>query len=210
MELSGLTTANWVAKSANLLVDTLDRPQRVGLLLPLHWQSVVVLLAGVATGATVVVADHVRALAGCDAAFTTAQEAEAALDVGVEDVLAVSLHPLGAPLPSLPPLVLDHAREVPGHGDHWSGPAPGSIHIQVAGRPLGPLPALGLGSADRVLCAVALADPAGLALLLGCLAAGAALVLVPDPSSLDLATAVMAERATAAVGLHRPGLVKLQ
>ena len=50
VELSGATTANWVAKSANLLVDGYGGPGRVGLLLPLHWQTVALLLAGVATG----------------------------------------------------------------------------------------------------------------------------------------------------------------
>ena len=42
-----------MAKSANLLVDGLGTPETVGLLLPLHWQTVALLLAGVTTGATV-------------------------------------------------------------------------------------------------------------------------------------------------------------
>ena len=76
VELSGATTANWVAKSANLLVDGLGSPARVGLLLPLHWQAVALLLAGVASGATVVVADGPEALAGCEVVFTSPQHAE--------------------------------------------------------------------------------------------------------------------------------------
>jgi len=113
VELSGATTGNWVAKSANLLVDGLGSPGRVGLLLPLHWQTVALLLAGVATGATVVVVDSPAGLQGCDVAFVTGPHAAAALDAGVEAVLALSGHPLGAPLPSLPPMVEDYAREVP-------------------------------------------------------------------------------------------------
>jgi len=145
VELSGATTANWVAKSANLIVDSLGSPPQVGLLLPLHWQGIVLLLAGVATGAHVVVAPDVDGLAGCAAVFTTVEQTGAALDAGADDVLAVSLHPLGAPLPAVPPMVLDHGREVPGHGDHWGGAAPADVRISVGGGPLGPLPELGLG-----------------------------------------------------------------
>jgi uncharacterized protein (TIGR03089 family) len=209
VELSGATTANWVAKSANLLVDGLDSPRRVGLLLPLHWQTVVLLLAGVATGAELVVSADAAGLARCDAAFTAVDDAEAALDAGVDDVLAVSLHPLGAPLPAVPPFVLDHAREVPGHGDHWSGPAPSRVGVTVGGEPLGALPALALGAADRVLLSGAPADPGALRLLLGALAAGAAVLLVPQPDGLDLPAVAVAERATATAGVSVAGLLRL-
>ena len=209
VELSGATTANWVAKSANLLVDGLGGPQRVGLLLPLHWQTVVLLLAGVATGSDVVVAARPEDLTGCDAAFTGVDDAAAALDAGVNDVLAVSLHPLGAPLPSVPPLVVDHAREVPGHGDHWSGPPPSGVSVTVAGEPLGPLPALGLGQSDRVLLTGSPAEAATLRLLLAALAESAALLLVPEPEGVDLAAAAATERATASAGVAVPGLVLL-
>ena len=42
-ELSVITTENWVAKTANLLVDDLGvvPGQRLGLALPLHWQGLV-------------------------------------------------------------------------------------------------------------------------------------------------------------------------
>jgi hypothetical protein len=71
VELSGATTANWVAKSANLLVDGYGGPEQVGLLLPLHWQSVALLLAGVTAGARVVVGRDPADLAGCEARFTS-------------------------------------------------------------------------------------------------------------------------------------------
>ncbi len=74
VELSGATTANWVAKSANLLVDGLGGPRRVGLLLPLHWQTVALLLAAVATGAEVVVGSA----EGCDAVFASVDRLEQA------------------------------------------------------------------------------------------------------------------------------------
>jgi uncharacterized protein (TIGR03089 family) len=207
VELSGATTANWVAKSANLLVDGLGSPDRVGLLLPLHWQGVALLLAGAATGATVVLASEPADLAGCPVAFVLAEYAEAALDAGVEDVLALSGHPLGAALPVVPAMVLDYAREVPSYGDHWNGPGGPAPRFEVEGRVAGAPPELGLSGADRVLTALDPATSAGLLLgLLGPLAAGASLVLVPEPSSADLLAITTAEQVTATVGADVPGL----
>jgi uncharacterized protein (TIGR03089 family) len=208
VELSGATVGNWVAKSANLLVDGYGGPQRIGLCLPLHWQTVCLVLAGVATGATVVLTDDPAALAGCELALTTVEASAAALDAGVDDVLALSGHPLGAPADALPTGVDDYAREVPSYGDSWGGPPPDEVLVEVAGRPVEPR-ATGLTTADRVLVHVAPADPAGLALLLGCLRDGAALVLVPDPGAVDLAAVAGSERVTATAGLHVAGLPRL-
>lgn len=210
VELSGATTANWVAKSANLLVDGLGGPQRVGLLLPLHWQTLALLLAGVATGATVVVAERPAGLAGCGAAFALGEHAEAALSAGVDEVLALSGHPLGAPLPSVPAMVSDYAREVPSYADHWGGSATQSWVVEVGGNRLGPLPTLGLSPADRVLASVDPADPGGLAALLAVLHEAAALVLVPSPTDhLDVAATAAAERVTATLGCALPHLPSL-
>jgi uncharacterized protein (TIGR03089 family) len=198
VELSGATTANWVAKSANLLVDGLGSPERIGLLLPLHWQSVALLLAGVAAGAEVVLAADPRELEGCPAVFTSPAHAEAALDAGADDVLALSGHPLGAPCGALPPLVLDYAREVPSYGDGWSGPRPTAPVVRSGGGPVEPLD-LPLGQADRVLLAGTLHGSARA--LLGVLRAGAALVLLPEPGGVDLARAAAQERATASWGI---------
>lgn len=205
VELSGATTANWVAKSANLLVDGLGGPQRVGLLLPLHWQSVALLLAGVTTGAEVVLAAGPDELADCEAVFTTPEHAQAALSAGADDVLALSGHPLGAPCGPLPAMVSDYAREVPSYGDGWSGPRPASPTVLAGGAPVEPAD-LGLTAADRVLLAGTLAGSAGA--LLGVLRAGAALVLLPDPASVDLSRVVADERATAAWGV-RPDAVRV-
>lgn len=199
-----------MAKSANLLVDGLDAPQRIGLLLPLHWQSVALLLAGVATGATVVVAADPAELAGCAVAFVTGEHAMAALEVGVDEVLALSGHPLGAPLASVPASVTDFAREVPTYGDHWGGPPPARWNVEVAGQQLGSLPELGVGPEDRVLMATEFSALAGLTGLLAVLHAGAAAVLAPHPGQLDLAAVSSGERLTAAFGLDAPGLRSLQ
>ena len=206
VELSGATTANWVAKSANLLVDGYGAPTRVGLLLPLHWQTVALLLAGVATGATVVVAAEPADLDGCEVAFVLAPAARAALDAGVDEVLALSGHPLGAPVPDLPAGIGDYAREVPGHADHWGGPTPARLDVEAAGAVLPSLPDLELSASDRVLTGVRPADPAGLAGLLAVLRSGAALVLAPAPDSLDLVQVLAQEGVTATLGLELPGV----
>ncbi|HTW20203.1 MAG TPA: TIGR03089 family protein [Mycobacteriales bacterium] len=55
IELSVATTANWVAKTANLFIDEYDvEPGDVVVVrLPLHWQAIVALLASWAVGARV-------------------------------------------------------------------------------------------------------------------------------------------------------------
>lgn len=209
VELSGATTANWVAKSANLLVDGLGGPSRVGLLLPLHWQTVCLLLAGVATGATVVVAADADGLTGCDAAFVLGEHVEAALDAGVDEVLALSGHQLGAPLPSVPLPATDYAREVPSYADHWGGSAPATSRVEAGGAAVAPRTDLGLSTSDRVLVAGDPAHPELLAALLGALAAGAALVLAPLPAELDLARVVASEGVTCSLGAALDGVPEL-
>jgi uncharacterized protein (TIGR03089 family) len=204
VELSGATTANWVAKSANLLVDGLGTPERVGLLLPLHWQTVVLVLAGVATSAGVVLAADPAGLAGCDVAVVLAEHADAALDAGVDEVVALSGHPLGLPATGLPAAVLDFAREVPSYADHYGGPRPGPARIEVGGQAVEVL--AGLNPSARVLTTLSPMEPGGAAVLLGALAAGASLVLVRTGDAQGVATA---ERVTTTAGISLPGLTSL-
>lgn len=206
VELSGATAGNWRAKTANLL-HAAGTPGRVGLLLPLHWQAVTLLLGAVATGATVVVAREPADLDGCGVAFVTAQSAAAALDVCDGDVLAVSTAPLGGRLRDLPTMVLDAGAELPSYGDALGVPAAATWSVELAGTPVDVLPDVGLGPADRVLTVLPPWTRAGLLFgLLAPLAAGAALVLVPgelDP------VAIGAERVTAAVGADALGARRL-
>lgn len=205
VELSGATTANWVAKSANLLVDGYGGPARVGLLLPLHWQTVALLLAGVATGATVVSAAEPGGLEGCEVAFVAAGRAQAALEVGVDEVLALSCTTLGGRLRDVPAGVVDYAAEVPSYADHWGGPVPGRLDLEAGGAVLPPFPELDVGPADRVLATVSPDDPAGLAMLLAVLRRGAALVLVPAPDAVDLPRLLAQEGVTATLGREVAG-----
>jgi uncharacterized protein (TIGR03089 family) len=193
-----------VAKSANLLVDGLGTPERVGLLLPLHWQTIVLVLAGIATSAGVVLAAEPAELAGCDVAFVLAEHAEAALDAGVDEVLALSGHPLGLPATGLHRAALDYARDVPAYADHYGGPRPGPARIEVGGQAVGPL--AGLDPTGRVLTTLGPAEAAGAAVLLGVLAAGASLVLLRTGDAQEVATA---ERVTATAGISLPGLTSL-
>ena len=180
IELSGSTAANWICKTANLLVDGYGRPDRVGILLPLHWQTPCLLLGAVAADATVVVAATPDQLAGCSVAFTTLEAAEGALDAGVEEVFACSLTPFATHLASVPAGVSDAAVEIPGYGDHFNG-RPGHARVEVEGQPFD-VPALDVSPSDRVLTARDPRSADGLAILLGALQAGASVVLLREGS----------------------------
>lgn len=190
-----------MAKTANLLQDSYGGPDRIGLLLPLHWQTVCLLLGGVAAGATVDVATSARQLEGCAVAFVTADDADDALAAGVDDVLACSLTPFATRLAELPAMVLDVAVELSGHGDHYVG-RPAGVDVRLDGRPIA-VDALPLQEGDRVLTAMPPATHEGLTGLLAVLSAGAALILL---ASGDRDQALAQESATAWIdetGLHR-------
>ncbi len=111
LDLSGATLGNWVAKTANLLVDGhgLGTGDVATVRLPPHWLSAAVLLgcwsAGLAVGSGT-----------ADVGFTTAHE-----PVDAADVYALSLAPLGAPFrPGPPPATLDYVMEVRQYGDHFT------------------------------------------------------------------------------------------
>lgn len=165
-----------MAKTANLLTDGYGGPDRIGLCLPLHWQTLCLLLGGLAAGGTVVVAREPAELAGCSLAFVAVEDAEAALEAGVDDVLACSLTPLAGRLDAVPPMVLDAAAEIPGYGDRFGPPRRTGVLVH-GGEPV-TVPVLPLGPADRVLTALDPRSAHGLAAVLGVLRAGAALVLL--------------------------------
>jgi uncharacterized protein (TIGR03089 family) len=118
VELSVATLANWVAKTANLLVDDLGAApgDRVAVALPAHWLTPVWLLAAWSAGCVVTLA------ADPGVAVAVVPDDRAATALVGPDVVAVSLRPWGAPGPPPPAGVLDYAREVLGHGDRFAGP----------------------------------------------------------------------------------------
>lgn len=206
IELSGITAANWAAKAANLLRDECDVEPgtRVALLLPAHWQTVAVLLAVWWCGAEVVAPPGTAADA--DRVLTDAEHLDAALRLGADGVVALSLDPFGKGLSDLPAGVLDFATEVRLYGDDfvpWE-PVPADAPA-LAGATVAEVLAdartraddRALGTGDRVLSTLAWDTPDGLGDgFLAVLAAGASLVQCrnADPAKLD--ARANAERAT--------------
>ncbi len=123
IELSVTTFDNWVAKTAGLLRDGLsaDIGDRVQLMLPAHWQSLVWAMACWAVGACAATGRAV----GAAVAVTGPDTLTAATASVAPDVVALSLRPLGARFADpLPPGVLDYALEVPAYPDRMAYPPP--------------------------------------------------------------------------------------
>ncbi len=227
-EVSVTTFANWVAKTANLLGDEIGLGEHatVGLVLPLHWQSAVLLLAAWSSGAEVTVfADATAAVSGASAAHGVellvvdegALDDVAAVDAGM--VLALSLRPMNQPLTRPRPGVVDYAAEVLAQGDRFSPYAPvdpDSVALRTAdavctGRELvRAAEALPLSADDRVLSVLPLSTVDGLlAGLLGPLAAGGGAVLCAHPDQAGLAHRADTEQVTVAAGVALPGVPEL-
>jgi uncharacterized protein (TIGR03089 family) len=167
VELSTTTLDNWVAKTANLLVDGLGAHAggTVGLRLPCHWLAPVWLLAAWTAGQGVVLG------AGADEADVLVvgpDDVELADSSAAGQVVALSLLPLGRPGPGpLPGRVVSYEAEVLGHGDRFTGTdlaAPDGVALLAGGARTGPalveqartrVAGLGLGPADRVLTTAA-------------------------------------------------------
>ncbi|ROO90041.1 uncharacterized protein (TIGR03089 family) [Actinocorallia herbida] len=118
LEFSRRTFDNWIAKTANLLVDGLGAAPggRVVLDLPLHWQTAVWIFAAWWTGQEVVLGrDAVREE---DGVWVT-DDPRSAPD-WPEEVVGLSLDAMGAPLKDAPAWVTDYAVEVRAYGDRFS------------------------------------------------------------------------------------------
>jgi hypothetical protein len=231
VELSGITLDNWVAKTANLLVDTLGLApgDRVGVDLPAHWLAVVILLAAWSAGCEVLVAvgsehgepsadaaepadddpdDHPPGAAGgLQALFVAESRVDAALGLGADEVVALSLRPFGARMAHPVAGVLDFAAEVPAHGDRFAAPAPPPD--QTALMAAAAAAAARLRPGDRVLSTAGPASPDGLlATVLAPLVAGASVVLCRHlEANLDddaLARRIAMEKVTVVCGLTSP------
>ena len=127
VELSGVTTANWVAKTSNFLVDDLEAEPgtRVRLGLPSHWLRFVWMLTCWSVGAAVVEADADIGLSG----------PELMADEPIR--VAASLRPLGARFAESPAGFLDIGAEVPAQGDVFvpiDPPSSGTLAVDIDGR----------------------------------------------------------------------------
>jgi len=193
VELSGVTLANWVAKTANLLVDGcgLGAGDTATVLLPPHWQTAAVLI-GCWTAGLSVEADG-------DVVFASSPAESAAADRYL-----LGLAPMGLPIRGpLPAGWLDYVAEVRQHGDHFTPVAPvrpdqpalaGETHAALVARAVGRAGELGIPAGGRVLVdAGAHADPVDW--LLAPLTAGASIVLCKDLDETARAGRAAAERA---------------
>lgn len=119
VELSARVLDNWVAKTANLLVEELDADAgtAVRLDLPAHWRTVVWALATWAVGARLVEDGE------ADVVVTATPGAEA----GGGRVVAVALPALARSVPHPPAGALDYNAEVSGFGDVFVPDEPAAL-----------------------------------------------------------------------------------
>ena len=213
-ELSVATTENWVAKTANLLIDDLGAVpgQRLGFALPVHWQGLVWALAGWSVGMVVVAGPLDEPVLHADVLVVDEPHLGAATHRASGEVVGCSLHPFGEKLQSSPMGVLDYAAEVLAHGDRFV-PAPatsrpvcvveGEVYdvaaltaasVEVAAR-------WGLSSGGRLLTTL---DPATrdglLALAVAPLVLGGSVVAVRHEDPAKAAARGASERVSARAG----------
>jgi uncharacterized protein (TIGR03089 family) len=227
VELSATTLANWVAKTANLLQDEFDigPGSTVVVALPVHWQTAAVLLAVWSCGATVVDTapeDDGRIEAG-DVVLTTQDRLAALEEQGVEELLGLSLHPLGLGMTDYTGEARDFALEVRSHGDVFfpheqpdpvgAGLVLGELRLSLqglveTGRELAGR--LGIAEGDRILLDDQVAEEAGpVAWLLAPLSAGASIVVCRNAHPGGLPHRASTERVTATLGLKIDGVREL-
>ncbi|MBQ1034567.1 TIGR03089 family protein [Micromonospora parva] len=192
-ELSGVTLANWVAKTANLLVDEvgLAPGTPAGVLLPPHWQTAAVLLGCWSAKLSVVdTPGDVGVL------FAAVDQFDEAQSWSADERYALGLAPLAAPLRQVPPGFADYVVEVRGHGDHFtpqSGPGPTDAHL--LSRAEVRATELGIEPGARVLVD-ATRHPDPVDWLLAPLTRAATVVLCANPDPARLAPRLTAEKVT--------------
>jgi len=123
-ELSGATLANWVAKTANLLVDGLGlgAGDTAAVRLPAHWQTGAVLLGCWSAGLSVDLGGTGTGPASATGPVAVAfASADRLGEVAADETFALALAPLAAPFrPGPPPGTSDYVVEVRSHGDHFA------------------------------------------------------------------------------------------
>ncbi|MFI2234069.1 TIGR03089 family protein [Nocardia testacea] len=198
IELSGLTLANWAAKTGNLIRDEfgLTPGARVAVLLPAHWQTAAVLLGCWWAGTEVVL----HADPDADLVFAAADRLAETEDA--PEVAALSLDPMGGPVRDLPIGVTDYATAVRVHGDQF---LPGGTGAALDGMPVAEVltearksaARQGFAEGDRVLSSASWDTPAELIDgYLAVLTAGASLVQVANPDPALRERRVESERVT--------------
>jgi uncharacterized protein (TIGR03089 family) len=227
IELSAATLGNWVAKTANLLQDEFDvgPGSTVAVALPVHWQTAAVLLAVWSCGASVLdtAAEDDGRLVDADVVLAARERLAPLEELGLPDLMGLSLHPLGTGMTGYSGPARDFALEVRVHGDVFfpdQAPRPADPGLLLGGLTLtlGGLEStaheladrLGIRAGDRVMVDDRTAMEAGpVAWLLAPLAAGASLVLCHAPIPAALSRRAADERVTATLGLRVDGIREL-
>jgi uncharacterized protein (TIGR03089 family) len=223
-ELSATTLDNWVAKTANLLTDTLGvaAGDRVGVDLPAHWQAGAVLLACWTCGLEVVLPGDPPTpgggLAGGLAAVFVAEPdglppgtpAGSAGSAGsgddrawpdTDEVVALSLRPFGGGLAVATPGVVDYAAEVAAHGDRFGSPVTTPAQAALLTEAATLAAGWELTTRDRLLAVADRADrPGVLGWLLAPLVSGASVVLCRNADPTALGRRAASEQVTALLG----------
>ncbi|MEU4243227.1 TIGR03089 family protein [Actinoplanes sp. NPDC026619] len=204
-ELSGATLDNWVAKTANLLIDGLGLGvgDHIAVLLPPHWQTAAIVLGAAAAGVAADLGDEPQPV---DALFTSPALAERAAGWATGDRFMTGLLPLAMPLRELPPGFVDYVTEVRNYGDHFRGEAlspddralAGPVemsHLAVMRTGMVRASELGFGAGDRVLIDTrTYSDPADW--LFAPLAVGASVILCANLDPAKTAARADSEKAT--------------
>jgi uncharacterized protein (TIGR03089 family) len=211
VELSYRTFGNWVAKTANLLVDELGAGpgDQVGVLAD-HWQAPVLLAACWSAGLGVVSLEPSRPAPPLVAAFVHEERLADAPVPDATPLVALTANPLGRPGADLG-RAQNFSRIVPSMGDVFDAGAgpPGDALSTGAGtatmdqlleRAAALAARTGLADSDRLLSGRSLLTPDGAAAgLLAPLALGAGVVLVNNLDPAGFWGRVADERVTVAV-----------
>jgi len=185
VELSVATTANWVAKTANFLLDEqgVEPGDLIGVTLPLHWQTAVVLLASWEVGASI----------GFDETGVVNVVVAGQPSTGDGERIELSLAPMG----------VDFSRLVAAQPDQF-------VATDATGDDIVDAAPIDLPSGARVLSVLSLADPLGLGYgLIGPLAVDGSAVYVANPDPARLADRAASENVTHTVGVDIGGLPRL-
>ncbi|MEV8511292.1 TIGR03089 family protein [Dactylosporangium sp. NPDC051484] len=195
-ELSGATLANWVSKTANLLVDGcgLGPGDVAAVRLPAHWQTAAILLGAWTAGLSVAYGEPTAAadveFASLAVAERGAETGAAGTASGAADRYVLGLAPMGLPMRGgVPTGWADYVAEVRQFGDHYPGPVGGEGTGELVERAR----ALALPGGRLLVDAVTHPDP--VQWLVGPLAAGASIVLSVNSDPEKLAARAAAEQA---------------
>lgn len=209
-ELSFVTAANWIAKTANLVVDLAGvEPQEPAAIdMPPHWLTAVIMLGCWEAGLSIAHEPSDAAIA-----FAAAGRCESAKSQQADELWAVELAPLAVGLRPGPAMELDAEDflvEVRGCGDHFAASSPVTDEsVALTAMPAGPdslthkqvveaatrrAEELGISAGERVMMTAAGRAP--LDWLLVPLAVGGSIVVVAgDGSNLDLGSRGTSENA---------------